>query len=144
MKKRGALELSVNTIVVIVIGVTILILGLSFTEGLFSKINPFTQKTLEKVEGELDNIGSVDSLLTISPRTVQVELGKTSRVDITIANIERGAKATLTGVSAKITNNNPSCIFADSSKQESGKYSIPPGKLVKLTVFSTVGFEMFQ
>ena len=38
MEKRGALELSVNTIIVIVIGVTILMVGLAFIGNIRDKL----------------------------------------------------------------------------------------------------------
>ena len=46
--KKGALELSVNTIVVIVIGVTLLILGLVFVRNIFTKIFSWISEDFSK------------------------------------------------------------------------------------------------
>ena len=59
--KKGALELSINTIVVIVIGVTLLILGLVFVRGIFEKVQKISDTAFDKASellGGLENVNT--------------------------------------------------------------------------------------
>ena len=52
--KKGALQLSINAIVIIVLAMTVLGLGLTFTRGLFRKMSGLTDDTFEKIKEELN------------------------------------------------------------------------------------------
>lgn len=137
--KRGALELSINTIVVIVIGVTILVLGLAFVNKLFGGIDDLGGDTIDKAKDELRSIGgSSDSLLTISPRKINVEQGKTEVVDVIIANLKQNSYL---NTFANIENNykgDIDCIFAESNSEKSKSYDIPSGSEVKISLLVDV------
>ena len=47
MNKKGALELSMNTIIIIVIGVVLLSLGLIFVRGLFGQVESLSKSAFE-------------------------------------------------------------------------------------------------
>src|SRR3989344_2269144 len=48
MTKKGAIELSMTTIIVIVLGVTLLILGFAFIKGIFGKLEGISSTTFDK------------------------------------------------------------------------------------------------
>lgn len=59
--KKGAIELSMTTIIVIVIGVTLLILGLAWVRGLFAKTSVLTDQAFATAEKMIqENMGSSD------------------------------------------------------------------------------------
>ncbi|MFA5176490.1 MAG: hypothetical protein WC413_04515 [Candidatus Nanoarchaeia archaeon] len=51
--KKGAIELSMTTIIVIILGVTLLSLGLMFIRGMFDKINDITKQTFESADEQI-------------------------------------------------------------------------------------------
>ena len=57
--KKGALELSVNTIIIIVIGVTLLTLGLLFVRNIFTQTTDLSQTAFENANRELDALEEI-------------------------------------------------------------------------------------
>ena len=49
--KKGAIELSMTTIIVIIMGITLLSLGLIWIRGTFSEITGLSKGAFEKAEG---------------------------------------------------------------------------------------------
>lgn len=133
--KKGALELSVNTIVVIVIGVTLLILGLVFVRNIFTKIDTLSSDAFGKAEGELGKLSGVDQTLTISPERIEVEKGGAKQVKVIIANLG----GTTVTASAKATSGASStlkCVFNDGipADETSETYTIASGEQVSLSL----------
>lgn len=130
--KKGALELSINTIVVIVIGVTLLILGLVFVRGIFTKIDTLSADSFAKAEGELGKLSVIDNQLTLSPQRIDVEKGGAKQINVVIAAL----KNSLTGVSAKATGfpSTLNCVFNDGAPFDSTSesYNVPSGEQVTL------------
>lgn len=58
MQKRGALELSIGTIVVLVLGMSMLILGLTLVRSIFSGATSSVDELNEKVQGEISALFS--------------------------------------------------------------------------------------
>lgn len=85
--KKGALELSMNTIVIIVIGVTLLILGLGFVTGIFDKLTQQRENIFMNLDTKISGIASHDEKLTV-PSIITVEQGKTVNTDIYIVNYD--------------------------------------------------------
>ena len=87
MNKRGALELSMSTIIVIVLGVTLLILGLAFVRTLFGKVTTLSQASFDIAEQEIQGkMGAIDKIYVSSLR-VAVTPGKASVINVGIQNI---------------------------------------------------------
>ena len=90
--KRGAIELSMTTIIVIVIGVTLLILGLAWVRGLFSKIDIITADQLEAAKVEVSEKMSPSDKFYISGTSINVEPGKLKSINVGVQNIgQQGA-----------------------------------------------------
>ena len=126
MNKRGALELSMNTIIIIVIGVVLLSLGLIFVRGIFSQTTDLSDKVFADANKQLDDLGgSVSSALVVSPETVRIDSGKTSGFVVQVTNLEEGQTysgltGTLQALGQGIT-----CTFTDGASQKVIRTLIP-------------------
>jgi len=132
MEKRGALELSVNTIVIVVLGVTILIIGLAFLDTIREKLGSISEESFEKIEGKFDDLNA-QQLITLTPSKFTLEVGKSKVVTLVIANLDPdeygGVFATIQNLDKDIT-----CNFAATKSAKSMGYDIPSGQQVSLAV----------
>ena len=131
--KKGALELSVNTIVVIVIGVTILTLGLVFVRGILTKTTDLSDKAFEDANRQLDSLGgTVTEFVTVAPETVRVKAGDTTGLSVLIKNVETG---TYSGVRAKLQSydQNVKCEFLDNTQERTIR-TLTPGTEERLNI----------
>nr|MBI4156420.1 hypothetical protein [Candidatus Woesearchaeota archaeon] len=85
INKRGALELSINTIVIVVIGITLLTLGLVFVRGIFGKLNELSDNTFGTAEAQIGRLGQGDARL-VTPSVVTVKQGQTVKQNIIVGN----------------------------------------------------------
>lgn len=86
-KKRGALDLSMNTIVVIVIGITILTLGLRWIYGVFGDIEETRRGVGEGMRQQIrETFGDSDDSINVIPKTVSLEQGEKFDVGLGIRN----------------------------------------------------------
>ncbi len=77
MQKKGAIELSMTTIIVIVLGVTLLILGLAFVRGIFSKVSGLTEEAFSSAEKEIQQrMGATEEMYVSGGLYWEVEPGK--------------------------------------------------------------------
>ena len=135
MKKRGAMELSMNTIIVIVIGITLLSLGLVFIRAICKNIRNLAEGAFEQADAEIGRLQAVDRLLTISPNNIKLQQGKSKAVDVIIANFENVAISA--SVSAKSENPDIECKFADTFSETSKTYTIDSGKQANIKLIAT-------
>lgn len=87
-KKKGALQLSINAIVILILAITMLGLGLAFIKGLFGG-------TVEKLKGMTEQIEESERIELLSspdkitlPRVIKVE-GRTKELYFAIRNINQ-------------------------------------------------------
>lgn len=85
--KKGALELSMNTIIIIVIGVTLLILGLTFVKGIFGKTTKLADGAFEKAEGQIGVDANLEEALSIMPKKISLDAGEDKITTIVVANL---------------------------------------------------------
>jgi len=85
MEKKGALELSINTIVIVVIGITLLTLGLVFVRGIFGQLDTLSRDTFGTAQAQIGRLGQGDARL-ITPSIVTVNQGKTTQQNLVIGN----------------------------------------------------------
>ena len=100
-QKKGALELSVNTIIIIVIGVTLLSLGLVLVKNIFEEAGGLAEDAFTNARAALEKIsGSADEFLTLVPSRTSVDKGKDTGVFVLLTNLGEnqlsGLQATLT------------------------------------------------
>ena len=131
--KKGALELSINTIVVIVIGVVLLSLGLVFVRGIFRQTTDLSDKAFEDANRQLDALsGSVNEFVTVAPETIRVNAGDTSGFSVLVKNVEIG---TYSNVKAELESydQNVRCEFLDNT-QERTLRTLTPGTEERLNI----------
>lgn len=84
MQKRGALELSVNTIVIVVIGVALLSLGLIFVRNTFGGLTKMSSDIFGTADTQIGKLHS-GAKLTV-PTTINVQQGQVVRANIFVGN----------------------------------------------------------
>ncbi len=94
--KKGAIELSMTTIIVIVIGITLLSLGLVWVNGLFDKLEGLSAGAFAHADDEIAKIGQANQPLTISPSSIELETKKNDAIGVVVANLESGDDITVT------------------------------------------------
>jgi hypothetical protein len=88
-QKKGALELSVNTIVIIVIAVTLLTLGLVFVKTIFGNLTDITKQTFEQADQEIrSQLATGDDPFYILGRETTMERGTLQTMYVGIKNNE--------------------------------------------------------
>lgn len=134
MNKRGAVELSMTTIIIIIIGITILSLGLFWIRSTFTKVGELTASAFEQGETEIAEIfGSSKEDVALSPREVSLEQGGTETVTLAIRN---GAEESISGVYASVKAiafggdeaEDLVCGFSDTLRDETQKYDFGSGQ----------------
>ena len=89
-RKKASLELSINSIVILILAITMLGLGLTFMRGLFKNIST---KVSESVSAnELVNPPTFDNPMTIAPGEITLRQNEDSRVTLAFQNIITSAQ----------------------------------------------------
>ena len=98
MKKRAAMEMSVGTIVTIVLLMTVLILGIFLVQKIFSGASGAIDLTEDQLNSEIGKLFGEDKELVIYPSSRRVEIKQESEdgVGIGIKNLLQGAAGTKT------------------------------------------------
>ena len=84
MSKKGAIELSMTTIIVIVIGVTLLSLGLVWVRSTFSNIQGLTDDAFQNAKEEI-TLTNRDPKLTV-PAEININRGETKAFRMYLIN----------------------------------------------------------
>ena len=86
--KKGAIELSMNTIIIVVIGITILTLGLRWIYGIFDDLTGTTGKVKMYSEEQITQLfGGSDKAVNILVTIVSVQQGKEYNLRVMMRNI---------------------------------------------------------
>ena len=86
MKKKGAIELSMTTVIVIVIGVVLLSLGLVWVRNIFSQVGGISDDAFNKANDLIGSLENVDSLLTIVPDEIDLPQDGDDGVGVVVYN----------------------------------------------------------
>ena len=86
MRKKGAMELSISTVVVIVLAMSMLILGLILVRSIFTGAKYNIEKMNEKVEGEINKLFVEDkrAVLYLPNRLAEVKQGDVYGVSVVV------------------------------------------------------------
>ncbi len=87
VSRKGAMELSMNTIVVVVIGITLLVLGLVFVRGIFTRLGGLGGSAFQKAEQELQQIQSGETKINF-PQNVEVKKGGSAVEELRVCNTD--------------------------------------------------------
>lgn len=87
--RKGAIELSMNTIIIVVIGVTLLTLGLRWIYGVFGGLTEQSDKIKTLSEDQITTLfGASDKAVNIPTSIVRVQQGKEYNLRVMMRNIE--------------------------------------------------------
>jgi hypothetical protein len=97
--KKGALELSINAIVVLILAITILGLGIAFIRGQFGALQEQFTGVSAEVKSELTNkLKSSGELVALPQNEIDVTAGKVKTVDFGVQNAKPYTVCILTSV----------------------------------------------
>ncbi|MCX6711477.1 MAG: hypothetical protein NT139_00360 [Candidatus Woesearchaeota archaeon] len=86
-KKRGAIELSMTTIIVVIMGITLLTLGLRWVYGIFGDIEKQRTQMNDAMDKQIrDMFGESDKPLNLLMTSISIEQGKSYDLGIAIRN----------------------------------------------------------
>ncbi len=134
MNKKGAIELSMTTIIVIVIGITILSLGLVWIRSVFSDVTELSSGAFEQGETQIAEIfGGTDQPVALSPSETSLSQGETTTATLAINNL---GSTEVSGVYAEAETKalggevaeSLICAFSDTLTSKSSTYSLSSGK----------------
>ena len=109
MNKKAALELSMNTIIIIVIGVVLLSLGLIFVRGIFGNVEDLSKSAFEDANNALNQIATHDQKLTV-PSQIIVKQGESATSTAWVVNEEASQQSFTLAVSSGSGNDQGSKI----------------------------------
>ena len=139
-QKEGAIQLSMSTIIIVIIGVTLLSLGLVWIRGTLGKITDLSDQAFDLSDQEIDNLfADSDSLLKILPDSVELKKGKAAEVGVLFYNLEQTSlqiQAQVVPIAAGIP---VTCKLGDTLTGTSKEYTLASGssEKIKLKVETT-------
>lgn len=86
MGKKGAIEFSMTTIMVIIVGVVVLSLGIAWVMGAFEKIGDITDVAFESAKEQLGAKLTAQDPMGVSPSTVTLRPGDSTTVAVGYLN----------------------------------------------------------
>ncbi len=128
INKKGAIEMSMTTIIVMVLGVTLLILGLVFVKFVFTKGGNLAKTAFEKAEGSIDELSQKDKPLVISPDKIEIKKGESQIISILLVNLGEDKTTAKAKVSTKSEDNDLTCSFEETLSSDSDSHIIPSGE----------------
>lgn len=132
--KKGAMELSMSTIIIIVIGIALLSLGLAFVRGIFKKITDESDQIFAMSEEQISELfEDSNSLIKIVPETVDAEIGEIILSGVIIKNT-RNEPITFNLSTAPPGEGNAICKFAETLSNTAGPYGLVPGEVKKIKI----------
>ena len=87
MNKKGAIEFSMTTIMVVVIGVAVLALGLTWIRSTFTQVGTLTEQSLDAAETVVGEIGFTGKIS--APATITMDRNDAKKFRVLVRNDER-------------------------------------------------------
>jgi len=129
--KKAAIELSMSTIIIIIIGITLLSLGLMWVKGTFSKIQETSESAFEQTDAVIEELyGDVDKLLNVRPGSIELKRFNDETVKVIMANL--GTEDLILHAEVESMDDYIDCIFADTLKTSTKQYTIKSGEQVEI------------
>ncbi len=140
MNKKGAVELSMTTIIIIIIGITILSLGLVWIRSVFSDVGDLTSSAFEQGDAQIAEIfAGTEEDVALTPTSISIEQGDSSTATLSVNHMDSGEVTV--GVTSEVNalgsgdSDNILCVFADSGDTESQDYDLDSGQGMTITIF---------
>ncbi|MBS3151309.1 hypothetical protein J4443_02955 [Candidatus Woesearchaeota archaeon] len=87
MQKKGAIEFSMTTIMVVIIGVAVLALGLAWIRGTFQQVGVLTEQSLDAAETVVGEIGFTGKIS--APATITMDRDDAKKFRVLVRNDEK-------------------------------------------------------
>jgi hypothetical protein len=115
MNKKGAIELSMTTIIIIVIGITILVLGLAWVRSTLGGVTELTEQALIGGEEQItEMLGSSKEPLNLFATNLEIEQGDATSIGVVVFNDQGdAAEYTLTTTIGTRNENDLDCYILD-------------------------------
>ena len=146
MSKKGAIELSMTTVIVIILGVVLLTLGLAFVRGIFGKIGGLTDQAFEEAKSTIGQLSHIENELTLTSRTVSLKQGDSKGIGIVVANLgEKEEKYQVKIGMPDRTSKNPNrkftCEIGETESATSNEIPLTSGKQESFSLLIIDGGE---
>ena len=87
MKKKGAIELSMTTVIVIVLGIVLLSLGLIWVRNIFGQVGGVSDDAFNRANDLIGDLESFEgSFLTVVPDEIEISQGGDDGIGVVINN----------------------------------------------------------
>jgi len=98
INKKAAMEMSMGTIVTIILLVSVLILGIFLVQNIFSSAQGAVDLTDQQLKNEINKLFSEDKKLVLYPSTrfIEATLGENTGIGVGIKNLLQGAAGSKT------------------------------------------------
>ncbi len=139
MRKRGVMGLSMTTIIIIIMGITILTLGLVWISGIFTDLTGITDDTFDTADGIIGDLNeNTDEGISLSPSSVTLGQGETEQSIFSMNHQEAGEVTVTATVEVNTIMDGDEedflCVFADTGETESKEYSLDSGEGASITL----------
>lgn len=96
--KKGAIEMSIGTIVVVVLAMSMLILGLVLIKTIFTGAKNVADMTNDQLTNQISQLFGADQKVAVYPNSRQIEItqGKPSGFGVGIKNLRTGSSSAAT------------------------------------------------
>jgi len=87
MKKKGAIELSMTTVIVIVLGIVLLSLGLIWVRNIFGQVGGVSDDAFNRANDLIGDLESFEgSFLTVVPDEIEISQGGDDGIGVVVNN----------------------------------------------------------
>ena len=133
--KKGAVELSMTTIIVIVIGITLLTLGLTWVRSSLGNVMDLTDQAFDLSDQEIEDMfANSDELLKILPNSVDMKKSKSAEVGMILYNLGESQMTVQAQVQPIAAGVPLSCKFGDTLTATSKEYTLMSGASEKIKI----------
>ena len=128
MNKKGAIEFSMTTIMVVIIGVAVLALGLAWIQGTFRGVGTLTDESIASAETVISELGATGKIG--APASIILKPNDIKKLQVTVRN-NRGEAADFSLGTPALIKSNP-CFEID--KVSASELNIEPGNSEKYII----------
>ena len=138
MNKKGAIEFSITTIIIIIIGISILALALPWVARMMQQTSQLTDTAFEQAKTQLAGELSAANPVVVAPSSLSLAANDQATVSVGCFNPADAHIATLTGVEVKagLSTATASVGSGDTKVAKNGKYFW--GIVIKASSYSTI------
>ncbi len=130
--KKGALELSINAIVILILAITMLSLGLAFMKGVFKKTTGQLEQVGEDIKNQMiEQLRTSSAKLTLNQEDISIAKSETKEIYFGIKNVEDTQSFTTSAECTQAVDGSPHTgIKTIFTSQDLEKGSVEVGKMI--------------